>query len=147
MRILGLVLFVPLVAALGCTETGNPNQTADDAVTPASNGAADNANGAAPNDADNTGRNVRDRDPQTRTPFDQQENAADLKITQEIRQAVSDDDSLSTDAQNVKIMTANGRVTLRGPVKSAAEREKIVQAATRAAGEGNVDDQIEVQAE
>ena len=53
-------------------------------------------------DADNTGRNVRDRSGQTMTPGNQNENEADRTITQSIRQALMDDDALSTNAKNIK---------------------------------------------
>src|ERR1700761_9457565 len=56
-------------------------------------------------DSDNTGRNVRDRNSQTITPLDQSENDVDRKITQQIRQALMSDDSLSVNAKNIKIIT------------------------------------------
>src|SRR5712691_4981551 len=65
---------------------------------------------------DNTGRNVRDRSGDTVTPGDQSNNKADLNLTQQIRKALMADKSLSTNAKNIKIITNNGAVTLRGPV-------------------------------
>jgi len=97
-------------------------------------------------DADNTERNVRDRDAKALTPMDQSENEADRTITQQIRKAVVADDSLSTNAKNVKIITNNGVVTLRGPVKSEQEKVKIATAAQRVAGVSKVDNQIEIEA-
>ena len=94
--------------------------------------------------ADNTGKNVRDRDGKTVTPMDQSENKADLTVTQNIRKAVVDDDGLSTTAKNVKIITANGVVTLRGPVKSAAEKASIEAKAHKVAPEAKVQNQLEV---
>jgi hypothetical protein len=47
-------------------------------------------------------------------------------------------------SQNVKIITANGKVTLRGPVKTEQERQSIETSARKVAGDGNVDDQVEV---
>jgi hyperosmotically inducible periplasmic protein len=94
--------------------------------------------------ADNTGKNVRDRDTNTMVPTDQAENKADLTITQNIRKAVVDDDGLSTTAKNVKIVTANGVVTLRGPVKSAAEKASIEAKARKVAPEAKVQNQLEV---
>jgi osmotically-inducible protein OsmY len=92
---------------------------------------------------DNTGRNVRDRG-NTVTSGDQSESKADLATTQKIRQAVVADDSLSTNAHNVKIITANGAVTLRGPVKSDDERKKIAAMAEQVAGAGRVQNYLEV---
>jgi hyperosmotically inducible protein len=108
--------------------------------------AADTQPGTVQHDADNTERNVRDRDSKALTPMDQSENEADRTITQRIRKAVVADDSLSTNAKNVKIITNNGVVTLRGPVKSAQEKTKIVATAHQVAGASKVDDQLEVEA-
>ena len=93
---------------------------------------------------DNTGRNVRDRDNQTKTPGDQSENEADRKITQDIRSALTGDDSLSTDAKNVKVITSDGTVTLRGPVKSAKEKTQIEAKAKQVTGVKRVENQLEV---
>lgn len=97
-----------------------------------------------PPKADNTGRNVRDRNPQAMTSGNQSESEADRTITQRIRQALIDDDSLSTDAKNVKIITANGVVTLRGPVNNEREKNEIARKAKAVTGVRNVDNQIEV---
>jgi osmotically-inducible protein OsmY len=93
---------------------------------------------------DNTGRNVRDRSGATLTPGDQAENEADRTLTQRIRQAVVADDALSTSAKNVKIITVNGVVTLRGPVNSPQEKESIAAKAHHIAGMNNVDNQLEI---
>jgi len=93
---------------------------------------------------DNTGRNVQDRNEATKTPGDQSENEADRTITQTIRKAITADDSLSTNAKNVKIITNNGTVTLRGPVKSEKEKADIEAKAKQVAGVRNVDNQLEV---
>src|SRR4030095_3433382 len=69
-------------------------------------------------DADNTKRNVRDRQPDSVTPLDQGSSEADLQTTRRIRQEIMALEGLSLNARNVKVITANGRVTLRGPVKS-----------------------------
>ena len=93
---------------------------------------------------DNTGRNVRDRDDANKTPGDQAENEADRTITQNVRQALTNDDSLSTDGKNVKVVTSDGNVTLRGPVKSDKEKSEIENKAKQIAGVKNVDNQLEV---
>ena len=99
---------------------------------------------AAPTAPDNTGRNVRDRGGATMTPGDQSESEADRTVTQQIRRAVVADDSLSTMAKNVKIITADGVVTLRGPVQSPLEKEVIEAKARQFAGINQVDNQLEV---
>ena len=93
---------------------------------------------------DNTGRNVRDRGGDTVTPVDQSNNKADLNLTQQIRKAVMADKSLSTNAKNVKIITANGIVTLRGPVNTPQEKATIETKAQSIAGANNVDSQLEI---
>lgn len=101
--------------------------------------------GAGQYDADNTGRNVRDRDDKTLTPTDQGGSAADRELTARIRKAIVDDDALSTNAQNVKIVTVDGVVTLRGPVKSADEKAMVASKAQAAKGVKRVDNQLEVE--
>ena len=93
---------------------------------------------------DNTRVNQRDRDEAALTPGDQGNSQSDTKITQLVRQAVMADKSLSFTAKNVKIITVAGKVTLRGPVNSAAERTSIEQAAKNVAGVTNVDNQLEI---
>ena len=93
---------------------------------------------------DNTGRNVQDRSGATLTPGDQSESEADRTLTQKVRQAVMADESLSTTAHNVKIISVNGIVTLRGPVNSAKEKATIDAKAQQIAGATKVDNQLEI---
>ena len=93
---------------------------------------------------DNSGRNVRDADGTTKTPGDQSESEADRTITQNVRQAVTADDSISTNGKNVKIITVDGTVTLRGPVKSEQEKTNIAAKAQQIAGVKKVDNQLEI---
>lgn len=98
-------------------------------------------------DADHTGRNERDRTGESKTPLDQSNEPADVKITRDIRLAVMGDTELTATAKNVKIITAaGGKVTLRGPVNTAEEKKKIGRLAEGIAGEGKVENQIEVKA-
>jgi hyperosmotically inducible periplasmic protein len=98
-----------------------------------------------PRAPDNTGVNTRDRSSAALTPMDQGGSESDRKITQQIRQDLMKDGSLSFTAKNVKVITINGKVTLRGPVKSEAERSSVEAAARRAAGSGaQVDSQLEI---
>ena len=93
---------------------------------------------------DNNGRNERDRNDATKTAGDQSESEADRTISQNIRKAVTSDDSVSTNGKNVKIITVDGVVTLRGPVKSEAEKTNIAAKAQQIAGVKNVENQLEV---
>ena len=93
---------------------------------------------------DNTAINERDRSRETQTSGDQSNSSADLKTTQAIRQALMKDSELSTTAKNIKIITANGQVTLRGPVKTAQEKSKIDQLARSAASGAKIENQLDV---
>ena len=93
---------------------------------------------------DNTAINERDRSGDAKTSGDQSNSSADLKITQAIRQALMKEPSLSTTAKNIKVITADGHVTVRGPVTTTQEKAKIDQLARSAAGGAQIDDQLEV---
>ncbi|MDQ6809866.1 MAG: BON domain-containing protein [Verrucomicrobiota bacterium] len=107
--------------------------------------AADNPK-ATPAPADNTARNARDRSGQAKTSGDQSNSSGDIQITAATRRAVVHDGSLSMLAKNVKIITANGMVTLRGPVNTAAEKATIEKLAHAAAGKAKIANQLEVKA-
>ncbi len=96
-------------------------------------------------DADDSGRNVRDRDKNALTPMEQGGSKGDRTITQDIRKQIVNDDALSVNAKNVKVITVDGVVTLRGPVKSQDEKTKVADIARRASGVKRVDDQLEVE--
>jgi hyperosmotically inducible periplasmic protein len=93
---------------------------------------------------DNSAVNVRDRNPNAMTAGEQSTAKGDVELTREIRQAVVRDDSLSMLAHNVKIVTANGAVTLRGPVNTEQEKVAIASKAQAIAGPNKVDNQLEV---
>jgi hyperosmotically inducible protein len=101
---------------------------------------------SAPN-AENTGVNVRDRGDVTVTPEEQGGEAGDREITAAVRRAIVKDDSLSLNAHNVKIITRDGTVTLRGPVDNTAERTTIGQLAEKTAGVKQIDNQLEINAD
>lgn len=113
-------------------------------ITIAALGCDDKGSGArAP---DNTEVNQRDRKPDALTPGDQGQNETDIAITREIRQGVMKDDVLSMTAKNIKIITIDSAVTLRGPVKSENERAAILAIAKSAEGVKRVDNQLEIAA-
>ena len=101
---------------------------------------------AANSALENTERNVRDKDNTTLTPEDQKETKKDIKITAHIRKIVVRDKSLSIDAQNAKIITRSGVVTLRGPVASEAESKTLQKIAKNTRGVVKVDNQLEIKA-
>jgi len=108
--------------------------------------AADHAasSSAAQVPADNTGKNVRDRDENALTADQQSNNEGDVDITREIRRQIVQDKSLSTSAHNVKIVTIDGVVTLRGPVASSQEKAVIAETAKKVTGVNKVDNRLEV---
>ncbi len=91
----------------------------------------------------NTEVNKRDRDDQTLTPMDQSNSKADINITQAIRKAIMKQ-KLSTNAKNIKVITQDGEVTLRGPVNSKTEVVKIVTLAKAVPGIKTLNNQLEV---
>jgi len=94
---------------------------------------------------DNTKVNKQDRETNQPTADQQANNAADLDLTKNIRRAIMEDKSLSTNAHNVKVISQNGTVTLKGPVKSDAEKSAIVsKAVSLAGGADKVVDQMSV---
>jgi len=122
------VLLLSTVLIVGCSKNRSEDkQVSQTAVEP-----------------DNSGRNVRDRNDQNKTAGDQSESEADRTISQNIRQALTADDSLSTNGKNAKIITIDGTVTLRGPVKSDKEKSAIGAKAQQIAGVKNVDNQLEI---
>jgi osmotically-inducible protein OsmY len=136
MRILAHALCTALIGsallATGCNKTegqGTTKTTSGEPTKP----------------ADNTGVNERDKSGTTMLPTDQAENPTDRDITAGIRKQVVGDDNLSMQAKNVKIITTGQVVTLRGPVKTEAEKKAIGEYAARAANVKRVDNQLEVE--
>src|ERR1700674_1153112 len=97
---------------------------------------------AAP--ADNTTVNQRDRNANEPTADQKKNNPSDRDITKQIRQAIVKDKSLSTYAHNVKIITQNGQVTLKGPVRSDEEKRAIEAKATEIVGENKVTSELDI---
>jgi hyperosmotically inducible protein len=98
-----------------------------------------------PAQPDNTKTNKRDRNPGAVTADQQKMNSADRDLSKKIRQAIIADKSLSTYAHNVKIISQDGTVTLKGPVHSDAEKSTIeAKAAEIAGGADKVKSEISV---
>jgi len=93
---------------------------------------------------DNTRSNSADRDGKQTTAIQQSNSPNDLETTRSIRRAVVADKTLSTYAHNVKIITAEGKVTVRGPVRTDAEKRTIEAKAAEVAGAANVVSEISV---
>ncbi|HXM02902.1 MAG TPA: BON domain-containing protein [Chthoniobacterales bacterium] len=93
---------------------------------------------------DNTKTNQGDANKNAQTADQQKMNPADRTTTKQIRAAIMKDTSLSTYAHNVKIITQNGKVTLKGPVRSDDEKSNIEAKATAVAGAGNVENDLTI---
>lgn len=131
MKSIAIIITLALFGFAGCKEDKQPSQT-------------QTTQGEAPRAPDNTGVNERDRSGTTMLPTDQGENPADREITQNVRKSIMGDSSLSATAKNVKIISSGGVVTLRGPVKSQAEKSTIVEKAQETANVKRVDVQLDV---
>jgi hyperosmotically inducible periplasmic protein len=94
--------------------------------------------------ADNTTVNQRDRNQNEPAADQQKNNLSDRDITQQIRRAIVKDKSLSTYAHNVKVITQNGQVTLKGPVRSDEEKRSIEAKATEIVGENKVTSELDI---
>jgi hyperosmotically inducible periplasmic protein len=96
--------------------------------------------------ADNTKVNQRDRNTNEATADQQKDNRSDRDLTQQIRRSITKDKSLSTYAHNVKVITQNGHVTLKGPVRSEDEKKAVEMKAIEVAGADRVTSDLEIQA-
>ena len=107
---------------------------------------ADNAKGdpGTAKAPDNTGKNKAERQAGEPTAEQQKNNKSDLEVTRLIRRALVTDKTLSVYAHNVKIITQNGSVTLKGPVRSDQEKQVVEQKAVEVAGKANVKCELEV---
>lgn len=126
----------PWILAACLTLTPFLASATNDAVapnTPVSKGAAANTTGADP------------AGPDTRalTPLHQKNNESDVKVTQEIRQALMKG-SFSVDAKNIRVITRDGQVSLLGTVKTKAELEKVLALVKPVPGVKTVDNQLQV---
>lgn len=126
----------PVLIAMSLLLTTMTAYAANDSVS-------DRASAAEQVKPNNTEVNKRDRDERTLTPMDQSNSKADIDITQAIRKGIIKQD-LSTNAKNIKVITQAGEVTLRGPVNSKAELQKIVKLAKAVPGIKTLNNQLEV---
>jgi hyperosmotically inducible periplasmic protein len=100
-----------------------------------------------PEKRDNTNVNKRDRSSEEATADQQKGNYSDRELTRQIRHSITKDKSLSTYAHNIKVISQNGTVTLKGPVRSEEERKAIESKAAEVAGASNVKNELDIAAE
>jgi hyperosmotically inducible protein len=77
---------------------------------------------------------------QGKTADNQPDAKSDRSTTAAVRRAIVADKDLSTYAHNIKIITTNGTVTLKGPVKSEEEKQKVLKDAQNAVSQTVVDE-------
>jgi osmotically-inducible protein OsmY len=127
-----------LVGMLLCGSLGVFAQQPDTQQPPAASDSAQTPAG------DNTKMNQQDHNDNPTTAQQQKENPSDRELTQQVRKAIMQDKSLSTYAHNVKIISQNGTVTLKGPVRSEDEKRAIDAKAAEVAGRDKVVDELTV---
>lgn len=133
------------VDRIGATVTSSetrstvPDNTATREIRDANTSTSDK-----PRAVDNSGQNEIDKQGTSMTPMDQGNSDADIAVTRTIRKALTGDSTLSTNAQNLKVITRDGVVVLRGPVASQAESEAVLNHARTAAGANRIENQIAV---
>jgi osmotically-inducible protein OsmY len=139
------IIVAATLAAMGCADDERDYAALDHDDTGMLSGQADArmARESMPAEADNTGRNVRDREAGAVTPLDQSNSAQDVELTQKIRSSITSDGAMSVQARNVKVISRDGFVTLRGPVETQQEKASI-EALAKNAGATRVDNQLEI---
>jgi len=110
------------------------------AVTGCGSGSTD----VARTEPDNTAVNERDAGGDMATPFDQSNSTEDTELVAKLRAEVLEIEDLSVNGRNIKIITNGGKVIVRGPVESDAERLAILKVVNGIAGEANVTSKLEV---
>lgn len=130
---------------MGATSSARTGDSLAPRGTMSSDGATTTSTTTAVNDkdADNTKKNERDRYG-TLTPGNQGNSSSETKITADIRKGLMSSKSLSFTAKNAKVITVGSKVTLRGVVKTDAEKAEIESVAKSTPGVGEVDNQLEV---
>ena len=121
----GIVLIAALVTLGACSNTGRANE---DKVT------------QTKTETDTT----YERQAVGKTADQAGQNKTDVEITRQIRQALVKDESLSTNAHNIKIITQNKKVVLKGLVNSAAEKAKVESIARASQASATVESQLEI---
>ena len=138
------LIFAAIAVIAGCGD-GTTTHSRSDATGRPMNSTMVSANESDPSrPADNSGQNVADRDGRSVTPMDQGNGSGDIAITKQIRKALTNDESLSVNAKNLKIITTNGIVVIRGPVSNQAEADRVIMHAQQANGISRIDNQISV---
>lgn len=143
-RILPLLILGAAFSGACEDDYNDPARPGADARPGAEVRPANEADRRATPDNDNTAMNKVDQKDGTLTPMDQAENSADIQITANVRKQILAAENLSTNADNVKIITSGGVVTLRGVVNSQDEKGWVEGIAKGVEGVTRVDNQLEL---
>lgn len=138
----GNILMKRMLGVLAVTVLGMSLSFAQSTTSqPASSSTADTG-ATAP---DNTKVNKRDRNKAEPTADQQKENKSDRELARDVRRSLVKDKTLSSYAHNIKVVAQDGKVTLKGPVRSAEEKQAIeTKAAEVAGGADKVNSEIEI---
>jgi hypothetical protein len=139
------IIVAATLAAVGCADDERDYAALDhdDTGMMSDQAGMGMARESLPAEADNTGRNLRDREGSSPTPIDQSNLRQDVELTQKIRSGITSDGAMSMQARNVKVISRDGFVTLRGPVQTEIEKASI-EALAKNAGATRVDNQLEI---
>ncbi len=140
------LLLLPVLASVamaGCGDNATTSHPAPGPETSSSSSPVVDGPAVVSRKADNSATNKADGK-DALTPLNQGSGDADTQETAKVRKAIMADKSMSINAQNIKIITVNGKLTLRGTVNSIAERDKIDQLTREAIGSQPYDDQLNV---
>jgi osmotically-inducible protein OsmY len=138
---MALFLVICGIGLAGCDKSETSQTTTPAAPTVSTSDAAPTAT----TQPDNTGVNTRDRSNDAVTAASQGQGKSDVDVTADIRRRIMAG-HMSVNAENVKVVSQNGKVTLRGPVDTQSEKDSIGQMATDVVGANNVDNQLDIKA-
>jgi hypothetical protein len=147
--LLGTPVFANYGTGTDSTSSTNQRRTTDSVETQQGSSYGNNDQRGTTSQGNNTrqlGNTQTTSAPGTGTvTADQQSNAkVDVEISRRIREELMANKNLSTYAQNVKIVTVGGKVTLVGQVRTQQEANTIVSSASSVAGAANVVNQLTV---
>ncbi len=94
--------------------------------------------------ADNTAQNRGATEKDAVTAEKQSNSELDVKVLANVRKSIMDDEGLSVNAKNAKILYKKGVVTLRGPVDSESEKTRLADLAKACSGVTKVKNQLTV---
>jgi len=153
-----LFIIASVVPFLACIAAQSAPTTDDKAIKEPQIAAPDSTtkNAPAPDHPTITGSQIGAPDSATKnapapdqpiiTTEKQSNEKCDVDVTTRLRKEVMAQKGFSTNAQNVKISTENGMLTLRGPVDNENEKKVIGSLARKCSGATKISNLLEVKA-